>query len=200
MKRKHKKGLNFEHALALAVRWLSYRAHTAKEIEQKLTRVGAETLTAASVVAHLQEKGYLEDGVWATQWLQAHRARGWGRHRLFAGLVAKGIPGEKAEELLRVHLPEAHEAEEAVQLARRLRQRGKSWPAVISRLRGRGYSTQALEAVRQELEAGALHAGASPLSSLSAPASGEGPEHAGGQAPGESEATGGPEAWDGHQP
>lgn len=155
--------MRFQEALALALQWLGYRGHTAGEVARRLVSKGADEATAAAVVNYLQEKGYLDDAAYAVRWLEGHVQKGWGRYRLLAGLLQKGLPRHQVDELLERHLPYEREVEQAVEIARQRWQKAggagpQAWRALATALRCRGYSSEILSAVRERLEAEGLAA------------------------------------------
>jgi len=150
--------VDFSTALALALRWLGLRSYTAGELTRKLLAKGAEEETAAAVVQHLVEKGYLDDATCAGRWLEGRARRGWGRCRLLAGLLQKGLPQQQADELLAQYLPYEKEVEQALEIARqrwpRAASRGpEAWRTLANTLRCRGYSPEVIAAVRERLAA-----------------------------------------------
>lgn len=79
----------YDYALNL----LSYRDHSQKELQQKLTRKGATPEQAASSIAKLTDYGIMDEERYAQRVYEAWLAkRIYGRQHLLAELHKKGVP------------------------------------------------------------------------------------------------------------
>jgi regulatory protein len=97
---------------------LSRRAWTRAELTRRLIRRGASPDVAASVVADLAGRGYVDDAAFARQWVTARAGRGYGAARLRAELRARGVEPAVVEAAL-AGLSSAGALEQARSLARR---------------------------------------------------------------------------------
>ena len=70
---------------------LSRHAWTQRELSARLRRRGAPADVAATVVADLTARGYLDDAAFARQWVLSRSPRGYGAARLRAELRQRGV-------------------------------------------------------------------------------------------------------------
>lgn len=137
-----------------ALRLLSRRARSGRELSLRLRQKGFSGEVIEAVLARLKKQGYLDDFLFARQWAGEHwRVRGWGPRRLRAGLLEKGVRREWVEEVvaeLTAAIDEQEKAEEI--LNRRFSQMGpetvedpKTRRRIFSFLYNRGYSPEAIE-------------------------------------------------------
>ena len=92
--------------LEKAVSLLNYRAHSRKELADKLkqkTGCGEEELNA--VLDRLEELGFLNDRTYAASVVRSCARKGYGAQRALSELSRRGIPKELREEAL-TELPE----------------------------------------------------------------------------------------------
>ncbi len=90
-----------QRALERALRLLARRDRSQAEIEQYLRNKGFPSSTVAAVVAHLTERGWLNDGEFARRWVEnrlEHRPRG--RLALAQELRRKGVSASHIEAAL----------------------------------------------------------------------------------------------------
>ena len=90
----------YRHALDRAVGYLAARAHSCREIEQKLTRIGYRPCTVEMVIYKLQKENLLDDADFARQWVEARSSHSLGRQRIALELRRKGISAAEAEAAL----------------------------------------------------------------------------------------------------
>ena len=90
----------YRHALDRAVGYLAARAHSCREIEQKLTRIGYRPCTVEMVIYKLQKENLLDDADFARQWVEARSGHSLGRQRIVLELRRKGISAAEAEAAL----------------------------------------------------------------------------------------------------
>jgi regulatory protein len=76
---------------AVAVDLLARRPWTCAELTTRLRRRGAPAEVAATVVADLTARGYLDDAAFARRWVEQRAARGYGAARLRNELRARGV-------------------------------------------------------------------------------------------------------------
>jgi regulatory protein len=106
----------FEHALALAYRYLSRRERTVAETRAHLAGKGVEANTTEDVIATLIGQGYLNDARFARLFAQDKRAlEQWGSDRIKLTLIARGVD----RELIDRALPADGELDHAVAVLRR---------------------------------------------------------------------------------
>ncbi len=85
-------------ALAAAYRLLARRAHSQEELKVKLLKRGFDPAITAQTLRVIDLQGYVNDAQTALQWaLSLVEKRCWGRHKVNAYLVRKGIPREVIE-------------------------------------------------------------------------------------------------------
>jgi len=103
--------------LELALWYLGRRAHSRREIEEKLTRKGFGAEEATAVVNKLEGWRLLDDREFARQFTRSGSLRGWGRRRIAFELTRRGV----AKEIIEIVLAEALDEEtEEKALSRRL--------------------------------------------------------------------------------
>jgi regulatory protein len=133
-----------------AIKALTRRMHTVREIEKGLSRRGWSPETIQGVLDSLGALGYLDDAKFAEVWVTTRSERRLhGPLRLLADLRARGVEDEAAEAAVRNHLPPSKEVELARRAAARkkatLRETGIRATAALHRhLRSRGFSPDAI--------------------------------------------------------
>ncbi len=136
-----------EHALML----LAQRAHSRKELRDKLIRKGESPEAADSAIIWLVEHGYLDDAAFAKTVVRHYEQKGYGAQRIRAELSRRGIkrelwdeamaelaePDGQIDTFLRKRLKNADDRKEVQKLSAALMRRGYSWEeirAAFSRL------------------------------------------------------------------
>ena len=144
-------------ARSAALAALGRRAHTRRELEQKLSRKGFDRAEIRILLDDLEERGWLDDAKTATA-LVAWRSRmGRGRGRIASELAGKGVSRADAHAALAALDPR----EEAAALRAALEKRERALPAGLTRqarskklfdhLARRGFAPAAiLEALRRK--------------------------------------------------
>jgi regulatory protein len=89
--RRERRVLDAKAARLAAGDLLSRRAWTMAELTRRLVRRGAPPDVAASVVDDLAGRGYVDDAVFARNFVETRAARGYGTARLTADLRARGV-------------------------------------------------------------------------------------------------------------
>ena len=87
-------------ALDRAFRSLAARAHTEKEIVEKLTRAGYSEEAIAGAMETLTRYRLVDDAAYAESWVSARAKRGIGPYRLQQELRRKGVSREDAQAAL----------------------------------------------------------------------------------------------------
>lgn len=87
-----------QRALERAMRALAARAHTEKELVDKLSRAGYSQEAIAFVMEKLTQYALVDDGAFAEGWVRARAKRGMGPYRLMQELRRKGVAREEAEQ------------------------------------------------------------------------------------------------------
>lgn len=143
-----------EQALALAYRHLGRRDRTVAEVRAHLAARGVGDELLASVLAELDEQGYVDDAAYARRYVEDRRTLdAWGDGRIARGLTSRGVAGELVEAALGGREPGA-ELDAAVALLNRRLGSAPRDPRARSRALGllvrRGYELDlAHDAVRR---------------------------------------------------
>lgn len=112
----------YRHALDHAVKYLSVRARSRKEVETKLRLYGYPDDTVNMVLYKLEKTEVLNDSEFAQHWTQARSEKGLGKKNIARDLRQKGISRETAEMAL-AEVDEAQQLEKAKQLVEKWRPR-----------------------------------------------------------------------------
>ena len=94
-----------------ALNLLSYRAHSRRELHDKLLRKGAEEDETEEVLDWLTDQGFLNDWDYAGMIVRKYRRKGYERWRIRAELFKRGIEREIREDVLS-DLPDLQDAED----------------------------------------------------------------------------------------
>ena len=128
-----------------ALTLLSYRAHSRRELFDKLRRKGIpEGGELDEVLDWLEEQGFLNDGSYASSVVRHCAAKGWGTGRIISELSKRGIPRElwdsalaempetdsMLDRLLRSKLRNPDDRDEVRRVSASLVRRGYSWDEV----------------------------------------------------------------------
>ena len=105
----------YPSALERAVRMLSERACSKKEIEKRLFSARYDKNVIELVLYNLEKEKLLDDLDFAEQWVQS-RSKKYGSSRIYRELRIKGVDADTAESVLEC-ISEEEQAEHAVQLA-----------------------------------------------------------------------------------
>lgn len=138
-----------DQALDKALRVLAMRAHSEKEIVDKLTRAGYDEHDVAKAMAKLTEYALLDDAAFASQWAASRAKRGLGQWRIARELRDKGIDRETADAAL-AQIDDETALESAQALAEKHLRRGgetakrRAFDALIRRGFGYGLAKQAV--------------------------------------------------------
>jgi regulatory protein len=87
-------------ARSRALRFLTYRARTVKELETYLQQKEFAAGIVASVIAEMKDYGYLDDYKFSRDFINYRKSRGYGKKRIKYELKLKGIERDCVEELI----------------------------------------------------------------------------------------------------
>lgn len=99
-----------------ALRYLSRRLHSVKELRLKLIRKKFEQEFIDKIINELIEKGFLNDFQFASEFAE-HKSREWGKEKLKSELIRKGIGREIIDQILLNNLSEENDYINAKKLA-----------------------------------------------------------------------------------
>lgn len=129
----------YAQALELALRLVSQREHTAKQLTDKLAKRGCEPAEIRGALAELQRGGFQDDRRYAKIFAEdKRRLQGWGARRIRLELGRAGIARELLDELFaddEAELDAPSELDVALELLRR-KQPDLSDPKVKQRMAG----------------------------------------------------------------
>ncbi len=112
-----------------AISLLARRAHTRRELEQKLIRKGFERPEVRTLLDDLEERGWLDDAKTATALASWRSRTGRGRGRIASELAGKGVSRVDSDAALASLDP----ADEARALRAALERRDRTLPAGLTR-------------------------------------------------------------------
>ena len=92
-----------------ALRILERRAHSTKELYDKLIEKGESPEHAAAAVAWLLEIRYLDDAQYANDIVRHYHAKGYGKRKVEQELWRRGITKELWAEAIEAEMPEINE-------------------------------------------------------------------------------------------
>jgi regulatory protein len=128
--------------LARAYDLLARRAYASRELQQKLRKECDDADVVGEVLRFLQAKKYVDDDRYATEAARSLSARrGWGKDKIRAWMMARGVSSEAIQGALG-QLDSTAELERAARLAESLRHRGRSAEQIFRFLRARGFSAE----------------------------------------------------------
>ncbi len=122
-----------------ALRHLSTRSRTVRELKQCLGRKGFAQEDVDDLVERFQEYGYLDDSRYCREYFRYAFARGKGKRRVFAELREKGVDASLIEAAYEEHCREEGEPDE--------RQRAKEEAEKVLRAAGVTEGTQIPEKI-----------------------------------------------------
>lgn len=96
-----KNTLNFREAKSLAVRYLSMKLRTEKEVRVKLQDEGYDSVCIEQVIEELKSIGYINNKLYAQKYVfDRSKLKPLSKKLMKQELQAKGIPGDVADEVL----------------------------------------------------------------------------------------------------
>jgi regulatory protein len=111
--------LNYSQAMNYAVRLLSFRMRTAKEIAERLAKKDYEQETIAAVIRRLQEIGYINDHNYVESYVRS-KIKPTGSRRLQYELINKGVAKDIIDTELAINYTPEQELAAAQVLAEKL--------------------------------------------------------------------------------
>jgi regulatory protein len=143
-------------AAAMAQRLLAVTDRSRVELQRRLERRGYAPETAAEAVARLQARGWVDDNRLADELARRRLSHGYGRRRVVADLVARGVD---AETVNRTAAALGEGQSDAVRLAADRLRRGHSGPLtdpgevrrLAAALQRRGFDMADIRAVLRQM-------------------------------------------------
>jgi regulatory protein len=111
--------LNYSQAMNYAVRLLSFRMRTAKEIAERLAKKDYKQETIAEVIRRLQELGYINDHNYVESYVRS-KIKPTGSRRLQYELINKGVAKDIIDTELAINYTPEQELAAAQELAEKL--------------------------------------------------------------------------------
>jgi regulatory protein len=138
----------FRQALAAAYRLLARRSHSQEELKAKLLKKGFDPTVAGHVLEVVERLGYINDEKTSLQWaLSLVEKRCWGRHKVKAYLMHKGIEREvidRVQQQIWHTFDEADVARAALQKHYSRTGRQPSREQMVRFLQSRGFTQDAI--------------------------------------------------------
>jgi len=138
----------FRKALSAAYRFLARRSHSQEELKAKLLKKGFSPTVTAQALEVIARQGYVNDEQAALQWaLNLVEKRCWGRHKVTAYLVRKGIARELIERVQKQIWQEFDESAVARAALKKQYARSPDKPSaekMFRFLKSRGFSQEAI--------------------------------------------------------
>lgn len=127
----------YSHALEAAMKYLSLRERSEKEVRSRLRRSCYEEAVIEKVLSSLRLHHLLSDARFAEAWTHS-RARKYGKNRIAQELRIKGIPGDDARNALS-QISDEDEVAQALAQAQKLARRTDDTQKILHTLIRRGY-------------------------------------------------------------
>ncbi|HWI55411.1 MAG TPA: regulatory protein RecX [Desulfobacteria bacterium] len=135
-------GEQFNSAKNHALKYLSFRPRTVKEIATKLKDKGFDTEVISAVIEFLMEYKLVDDDAFASMWIRNRtKLKPTGRQRIKNELFQKGIDKETIERNISELLPEDEERMAALLIEKKIRRAEFSYKRLEGFLLRRGFST-----------------------------------------------------------
>jgi regulatory protein len=140
-------------AMTRALNLLGYRARSAYEIRDRLSRAGFVVETTETIISRLEELGYLDDAEYARN-LASEKSRKYGPRRVYMDLRKNGVAEEIIQSVIDEEFSENSESEAAFAAASRRYNSEDGSDAQARRVYGflarRGYSADVCAEVSRE--------------------------------------------------
>lgn len=140
-------------AMSHALNLLGYRARSASEIRDRLSRAGYAPETVDTILSRLEELGYLDDEEYARN-LAREKSRKYGPRRVYTDLRKNGVDESIIQTVLEEEFSETSERKAASAAATRRYNTGEGSDAQARRVYGflarRGYSADICAEVARE--------------------------------------------------
>jgi regulatory protein len=135
-------------ALSAAYRFLARRSHSQEELKAKLLKKGFSPTVTVQALEVIARQGYVNDEQASLQWaLNLVEKRCWGRHKVTAYLVRKGIARELIERVQKQIWQEFDESAVARAALKKQYARSPDKPSaekMFRFLKSRGFSQEAI--------------------------------------------------------
>ena len=83
-----------EHLNTLA-RFCAYQERCVQEVKQKMFEIGVLPDAQKVLLQHLMKEGFLDEERYATAYVRGKfKINQWGKHKIKAGLIQKGVPAD----------------------------------------------------------------------------------------------------------
>ena len=83
-----------EHLNTLA-RFCAYQERCVQEVKQKMFEIGVLPDAQKMLLQHLMKEGFLDEERYATAYVRGKfKINQWGKHKIKAGLIQKGVPAD----------------------------------------------------------------------------------------------------------
>jgi len=109
--------IQYRTAMDTAVRLLTNRRHTHRELARKLAHRGVDQDTCDAVIAACERLGYVDDAETALYYIDELKAKGYGRRHAWFAMQKKGFDRSLIEDGLTRRYPPVEEAEVALRMA-----------------------------------------------------------------------------------
>jgi regulatory protein len=147
-------------ALSTAYRFLARRSHSQEELKAKLLKKGFAQEVTAQALEVIARQGYLNDEQASQQWaLNLVEKRCWGRHKVTAYLLRKGISRELIDRVQKHIWQEFDESAVARAALNKQYAHSSDKPSVVKMfrfLKSRGFTQ---EAIYRNLDIDSIRAG-----------------------------------------
>jgi len=144
-------------ARSRALRFLTYRARTVKELETYLQQKEFAAGVVTTVIAEMKDYGYLDDYKFVGDYINYRKSRGYGKKRIKYELKLKGAERDVVEDVIKDSFDREEELNTIREmLGKRLPQDGKidqRWLArQVGYLARRGFQEDLIMTVLRELD------------------------------------------------
>ena len=131
-----------------ALKYISYRSRTVREVNRKLTDKGYDIEVITLVVAFLKEYRFLDDECFARNWVASRMGdKPCGRRRIFSELIQKGVDRSFIEDSLAGITPDLERELVVVLVEKKCRRSAFNYNKLKGFLLRRGFSPNTVSAV-----------------------------------------------------
>jgi len=142
-------------ALDAALHLLGHRARSEKDLRKRLIDKGFNDAVADAAMARVKEYGYVDDGDFSRQMIEAHQSAGRARRSTLWRLRNEGVDPEEAQQILEEEYPAENEIEVAMTWVSRRRvdiADPKGRQRLTRQLASRGFGYDVIRQVIRQLE------------------------------------------------
>ena len=141
----------FGVAKEYALRYLSYRPRSIREVGQKLADKGYDRETTGHVIEFLKDHKFLDDEAFTCMWIRNRtREKPCGRRRIYTELLQKGIDKNIIEQYLGELSPQKEAEMAAALVAGKCRRTAFDYRKLSGFLLRRGFSPSTVKSVLSE--------------------------------------------------